>query len=240
MNEEIADAVTRYRGKFVGLATLPMQDMDECLKEFDRAVNVLKLRGAMIFSNIHGRLLDSKEFIPLYEKAAEYTVPLFIHPTTPSSTAGLDEYGLTIIIGLLFDSSLAISRLIFSGILEKVPELKFVLAHLGSTIPFIAARLDIESELLSRFVPGYTLGITSKPSEQFRKVYLDTVSHHGPAYKCALSYPGIDKILLGSDYPYSLWERTVTAIDELDIDQRTKEKIFSENAIKLFGIKLNS
>lgn len=235
-NDAIAEVVARYPDKFAGLAALPMQGPEEARAELERGVKQLGMKGAKIFSNVNGQPLDAPQFWQVYAKAAELDVPLFIHPTLPVAQEGLQEYGLTIIVGLLFDSTLAICRLIFAGVLEKYPELKLILAHLGSTLPYILARLDIESSLLKQFVPSYRLPIERRPSEYFKKVYVDTVSHHRPAYLCAHATCGPGKILLGSDYPYSLWRNTVKAIEELEIPEEDKERIFSGNARSIFKL----
>jgi predicted TIM-barrel fold metal-dependent hydrolase len=236
VNDELAKLTEKYPDKFAAMACLPLKRPEQAVKELERAVNELKLKGAKIFSNVDGKPLDGPEFIPLFAKAAELDVPLFIHPTTPRAREGLQEYGLTIIVGLLFDSTLAVSRLIFSGLLDKYPNLKIILAHLGSTLPYILARLDSESATLKNFIPGYELPISRAPSEYFKLIYMDTVSHHRPAYICAHATSGPEKIMLGSDYPYSRWKETVKAIEELDIPDGDKEKIYAGNVKKLLKL----
>lgn len=236
VNDEIAKMVAKYPAKFDGLAVLPLKVPEQAVAELKRAVTELNLKGAKIFSNVDGKPLDSPEFHPLYEEAQRLDVPLYIHPTTPMAREGLREYGLTIMVGLLFDSTLAVSRLIFSGVMEKYPGLKLILAHLGSTLPYILARLDVESSTLQKFLPGYRLHIPRPPSDYFKRIYMDTVSHHKPAYMCAYATSGPEKIMMGSDYPYSLWKNTVKAIEELEIPKADKEKIYSGNVRQLLKI----
>ena len=235
-NDEIARLVAGYPERFLGLASLPLRAPEEAVGELERAVKSLGLKGAIIFSNVDGKMLDSPDLEPLFAKAVELDVPLFIHPTTPVFKEWVRDYGLTIMVGLLFDSTLALCRLIFSGLLERYPTLKLIVAHLGSTLPYIEGRLDVESGLLGKFVPGYRLGIPKPPSEYVKRIYMDTVSHHRPAYMCAYASSGADKILLGSDYPYSRWQRTVQAVEELPIPEADKEKIFYQNVRNLLKL----
>ena len=236
-NDEIAGLVKKYPQKFIGLANLPLQEPEAAVTELERGVKELDLKGGAIFSNVKGRALDNPEFLPLFAKAAELNIPLFIHPASPRFREGLSEYRLDIIIGFLFDSTLAVTRIIFSGILEKYPTVKLVLVHLGSTLPYILPRLDVESSLMQKFLPNYRLDIQRPPSEYFiRSIYIDTVSHHPPAYICARDTCGIDKILLGSDYPYSLWELTVKAIADLPLPQEEKEMIYAGNLSRLLRL----
>ncbi|MDA4131421.1 MAG: amidohydrolase family protein, partial [Thaumarchaeota archaeon] len=144
---------------------------------------------------------------------------------------------LIIAEGFLFDSTLALSRMIFDGVFDKYPKLKIVLPHLGSVIPYILSRIDIETDRAGDFLENYKSPLHKKFVKYFERVYVDTVSHQGPAYKLAIDTLGIDKILLGSDYPYSLWEKTVTAIENLHLSQKDRESIYSRNANKLLNIK---
>ena len=232
VNDYIAEAVAKHPKRFQGLAVLPLQDVEKGVEELTRAVKKLGLKGAHIFSNVKGRTLDSREFSPLYEKASELDVLLYLHPTKPLSMAGLLDLELMIPVGVLFESSLAMTRLIVRGTLDRFPSLKLALAHLGSTLPYIAGRLDIEG------ISGDRPKISKLPSAYLRDFYVDTVSHHKPAYMCALETCGIDRIILGSDYPYSLWKRTVDAIEELPIPKEDKEKIFFGNARGLLKLSV--
>lgn len=235
-NDQIAEVAHRDPRHFTGLAALPMQVPDAALRELTRAVKDLGLRGAQIFSNVAGKALDAPEFWPVYELAQELDVPIFIHPITPICMTGLTDAALMIGLGFIVDTSLAATRLIFSGVMEKYPGLTMVLAHLGAVLPYIVARLDVESKMMARFVPGFEERLSQPPSAYFKRFYMDTVSHHAPAYYCARATSGAEKIVLGSDYPYSLWERTVEAIDELDIPEAEKEMIFGGNAARLLKL----
>lgn len=236
-NDQIAKVVQADPKHFMGLAALPMQVPDAAVSELDRAVNELHLPGAQIFSNAAGKTLDAPEFWPLYGRAQELDVPIFIHPNTPVCTTGMMDFGLMIMLALPVDTSLAAARLVMSGVMEKYPRLKIVLAHLGAVLPYLIGRFDVNSETLAQISPGYDLRISQPPSVYFKRFYMDTVSHHAPAYYCAHMTSGADKIVLGSDYPYSRWDLAVEAIEELELPQADKEKIYGGNAARLLKLR---
>ncbi|MCJ7654115.1 MAG: amidohydrolase family protein, partial [Dehalococcoidia bacterium] len=145
-NDEMAELVARHPDRFIAAAALPMNNMDAALKEVDRAINDLKLRGVQIFTSIKGKPLDAPEFLPLYQKMAQYDLPIWIHPLkemTEPDYPGEEEskYGLAAIIGWPHATSMAMMRLAASGVLEKYPNLKFITHHGGGTVPYLAGRI---------------------------------------------------------------------------------------------------
>lgn len=235
-NDFLAGVVAKHPKQFQALAVLPLQDAKASRVELERAVKELGLKGAKIFSNVKGKYPDHPDFWPIYELCSQLDVPLYIHPTRPPNVANLMDLGLLLPIGFLFDSSLAVARLIYSQVLEKFPQLKLILAHLGSTLIYLAARLDIEGLISDKERTSARSLLPHPPTHYIKTIYTDTVSHHRPAYYCALETSGPEKIMLGSDYPYSLWNRTVDAIEELDIPREDKEMIYCKNAQRLFKL----
>jgi predicted TIM-barrel fold metal-dependent hydrolase len=142
------------------------------------------------------------------------------------------EYELVQVLGFLLDTSLAMARLIFGGVMERFPKIRFVLPHLGSTLPYVMGRIDTSSGN----IPGSRERLRKPPSEYFREVYLDTVSLHPPALKLACDFHGTDKILFASDRPWWSLQRAVESILDLALPRRDKERIFSENALRLLRI----
>ena len=236
-NDAVAELVSDRPDRFAAFAALPLQDPAVAASELERGVRELGLRGGHLFTNVRGRFLDASEFWPIYEVAEGLDVPLFVHPTTPACLKGSEDWGLMVSVGLLADTTLSASRLVFSGVLERFPKLNFILAHLGATLPYILPRIDIETELDAAFIDDFSVPFDGRPSEHFLRFYVDTVSHHAPAYRCAIDTWGSARILLGSDYPYSRWERTVDAIEELTLPQEQEEQICGANAQQL--LKLN-
>jgi aminocarboxymuconate-semialdehyde decarboxylase len=233
-NDEFGDIVEKHPEHFSALATLPMQDPIGSVEELERAVKDRGLPGAMIFSNVNGRPLDSREFVPIYEKAASLEVPIFVHPTSPINSSYMDEYRLVPILGFGVDTTLAIFRIVFSGIMERIPNLKLVATHTGGVFPYLRGRAEIGFHAYSEC----KLKISKPPSTYLRKIWLDTVCYDEDIIQSSLDYIGEDKMLLGTDYPHQIsdLEFAVKRVRSLDIDEATKNKILGENAMKILNL----
>ncbi|MEE8443256.1 MAG: amidohydrolase family protein, partial [Dehalococcoidia bacterium] len=234
INDDISGLVKAHPGRFVGLATLPFRDMDRALEEMDRAIDKLGLKGIFMCANIAGATLDSPEFDPFFQRANERGIPIFIHPTTPAVGDNFKDYRLSPMLGFVFETSIAITRLILAGTLHRYPNLKLTLAHLGGTIPYLIDRLDF----CYQAYPECRVNIPNPPSEYLKRVYFDSVCFYKPAIMCALAFAGPDKVLLGSDYPHVIGDmkRAIDIIGDLEIPQQDKAKITGENVTKLLGI----
>lgn len=235
INDGIAKSVRKYPKHFQGLAMLPLIDTKLALKELDRAVLDLGFRGMVMLTNVAGKMLDSEFLHPVYERAQQLGVPIFIHPTTPLGAAVMQEWRLAIILGFEFDIVLSAVRLAYAGVLDKFPELNFVISHLGAGIPFLAGRID-----RGYFDP--TCGIkTKKPtSEYLRDLYCDTVSFYQPGLMMAYQFYGAGRMVLGSDFPLIIGDlpAAVPSIEEMPIPKREKERILGENVIQLLKLKV--
>jgi predicted TIM-barrel fold metal-dependent hydrolase len=231
VNDELVDMVRGHPDRFGAFASLALQDPDKAPGELERAVG-LGLHGMMLYSNVAGRSLDEPEFRPVFEVAAALDTAILLHPTLPLSAPSLDAHALVPVIGFLFDTATATLRLIFDGIFERHPDLKLILGHLGSVVPYIIGRIDYESMRL----PGGTGAITGRPSEQIRRLYIDTVSNWPPAYKLAIDFFGPERILFATDHPF--WEMRVAhhALDELELPPGERESIERGNALALLGL----
>jgi aminocarboxymuconate-semialdehyde decarboxylase len=227
-----ADRPTR----FVPLATLPLCDPTASVREFIRAVDQLKMPGAMLFSNINGTGLDDSQFWPLYEAANDRGAVLMIHPTFPLGVEAMTEYWLMPLNGFLFDTTLAASKLVFSGVVRRYPRIRWVLGHLGGTIPFLAERLDRGY----RAFKECRAHIDEPPTAYLRRhFWYDTVNFSQNALMCAIGFAGVDRILAASDYPHMIGSipLMLEAVKALPIADAGKEAILGGNAQKLFGIK---
>lgn len=196
-----------------------------------------------MYTNISGRPLDSPEFYPFYEMAEKYDIPIHLHPTHPPAQGQRKyelEYKLPIIFGWPFEISIAIGRIVFSGLLEKFPNLKIITHHLGGMIPFLEARIDgVSEEGMEEIVDKRIL--SKKPMEYFKKIYYDTATCGSmPALECAHKVIGPDQILFGADYPFGpedaeKWVRqTLHSIQNSELPNDSKNKILGENANRLF------
>jgi len=235
VNDSFAEIQRQYPQKFCPLATLPLQDPQAAADELERAVTQLGLRGAMLFANVNGKPIHHKDYWPLYETAARLDVPLMIHPTSPPGVEAYQEYRTTALVGFLVDTTLAITLLMFEGVLETYPSIKFVLGHLGGTIPYIAERIDRGYEAY----PEVRKNISHKPSFYFkRNCYYDTVAFEPNALQFAINFAGADHVLLGSDYPHQIgnMQKAVQVIEELPIADGVRQAALGENAKRLLKV----
>jgi len=200
VNDAFAQVVRERGPRFAALATLPLCDPAASAAELRRAMTELGFAGAMLFSNVNGVPLADARFEPLYAEADRLGAVLHIHPTNPVSVTGMTEYWLTALVGFLFDSSLAAAHLVFAGVPERYPCIRFVLGHLGGAIPYIAERLDRGW----RAFPDCREHITRAPSEYLRDFYFDTVNFDPAALRLAVDFAGADHVLAGSDYPHMI------------------------------------
>jgi len=234
VNESFAKIVDDRPDRFAALATLPLNDPEASVAELKYAFDELGFRGVMLFSNINGISLSDQRFWPLYEKADQLNAAFYIHPSFPVGVEAMTDYWLMPLIGFPFDTTLAAAKLVFSGVVEKFPRIKWVLAHLGGAIPYLAERLD----------RGYFAfkecreHISEPPSEYLKNFYYDTVNFDARALQLAIDFAGAHHLVAGSDYPHRIGslEQMVSSIEKLDISSHEKADIFSENATRLLGL----
>ena len=235
VNDSFAEVQRQYPQKFCPLATLPLQDPQAAADELERAVTKLGLRGAMLFANVNGQPIHHREYWQLYETAARLDVPLMIHPTSPPGVEAYQEYRTTALVGFLVDTTLSITLLMFEGVLEKFPTLKFVLGHLGGTIPYIAERIDRGYEAY----PEVRKNISQKPSFYFkRNCYFDTVAFEPNALQFAINFAGADHVLLGSDYPHQIgdMDKAVKVVENLPVAEDVCQAVLGGNATRLLKL----
>jgi aminocarboxymuconate-semialdehyde decarboxylase len=237
-NDGIAEVIRRYPNRFIGLASVPIKDKIKSLDELNRAINELGFKGVCISSNIGGIPLDSEYLWPFYKKVVEMDIPIFVHPGFPLGADQMKDYGLGPIIGFELDLILAQARLIYGGVLEEFPTLKFIFSHLGGGTPFLKERIENGFEF-GKTVPDKKPRISKQPSYYLELLYFETVSFYKPAIMCAIQCSGVEKILFGTDYPlYPLGDipNSIKIIKEIDLCRADKEKILGENAKRLFKI----
>ena len=233
-NDGFGEIVEKHPDRFTALATLPLQEPEESVAELERAVGECGLRGAMLLSNVDGDPLDSERFMPIFEKAVELDVPLYIHPTSPINHAAMDDYRLVPILGFGVDTTIAVLRLIFSGVMKRLPRLKLVASHLGGVYPFLRGRIDTGFHAY----PECKINISEPPSEYLKKVWMDSIIYDNDVFMSAYAFSGPDKIMMGSDFPHQIGdlEHAVDRIRKLDIGDDEKEKILGGNAAELLKL----
>ncbi len=234
VNDAFADVVRRYPGRFAALATLPLNDPAASADELERAMRTLGLPGAMVFSNVNGVALSDDRYLPLWQRADELGAVIHVHPTNPVGVEAMTEFWLMPLVGFLLDTTLAAASLVFRGIPEMYPRIRWVLSHLGGTIPYLVERLDRGFEAFREC----RVHIDRPPSDYLRRFYYDGVNFDPAALELAVRFAGADRILAGSDYPHRvgslpLMKETVRAAD---LKPAEREAIMGGNAARLLGL----
>jgi aminocarboxymuconate-semialdehyde decarboxylase len=234
VNDAFADVIARKHGRFTALATLPLNDPPASVVEFERATRQLGLPGAMLFSNINGVALADQRFWPLYEAANDQAAVLYIHPTNPVNVEAMTEYWLMPLVGFLFDTTLAAANLVFSGVVERFPRIRWALTHLGGAIPYLVERLDRGFHAFD----DCRAHISKPPSEYLKHFYYDTVNFNPRAIELAISFAGVEHILAGSDYPHQIGSipKMLESIRTLRLSETDQAAILAGNAAKLLGL----
>jgi len=232
LNDFVAAIAAEHPTRFFGLCVLPLQDMRASLAELDRSVQKLGMKGILLYTNLAGRFPDEPEFRPLFARAVELDVPILLHPSKPVTTEFVKGYEMTSSLGNMFDNTIALTRIIMSGLLDEFPNLKLVCPHLGGTLPYIVGRLDHQTRVLKRG-PTY---LTRSPSEYLKGIWLDVVSPLPLAIKFAHDFMGADRLLFSSDHPWVEPAVIIDCVTAAGLSTGDQEKIFSGNARKLFRL----
>ena len=241
-NDAIAGIARRHPKRFIGFFTLPTCDVKVSLDELERSVNELGLKGFGCFANLNGQALDREELFPIYERLAKYKLPVYIHPTAPLATeaTGIDIMP-TLIFGWAFDSTVAMTRLVYGHVLERFPEINFVVADVGGVLAFFAQRaINIYSGRTEEIRQRY--GLKENPLDSFRRFYVDTADHPASTLRCVKDFFGAKRMVLGTNYPYGpeegclLVKNSLKAIDGLELAAAEKAKVLGGNAARILGI----
>jgi aminocarboxymuconate-semialdehyde decarboxylase len=229
MNDATAKIVRTHPDRFIGIGSLPLENIDASLEELDRMTAELGMKGVMIGSNVAGTQLNHERFEPIWAKVDALRLPVFEHPMFPPNI-GKEEFELPLRLGFVFDTTTCATRLIYSGVFERYPNFPYIMAHTGGTLLMLLERLD----------NGYRLFedcrkyISKLPSEYAKKLYYDTASFYAPSLMMAHTVVGPDRILFGSDEP--LIGADTSLVEGLPISADDKAKIVGGNAARLFGI----
>ena len=234
-NDAVYDITRRYPGRFLGSAILPTKDVDAALKEMERCVKELGFVCWHTHSNLGGASLEEERFLPLFEKAAELGVYIYLHPNIPEMPQ-LYKYGFTMAgpgAGFTVDTMLTVLKLIVCGVFDKVPATRMVVGHFGEAIPFLMDRIDNRMN----FLPNPALINKEKPSYYFQhNIQVSTSGNMSPeAFECTKKVFGIDNIMFGSDYAFEDPKEMVDFVKTLDITKEEQDKLFFKNAEKLMN-----
>jgi aminocarboxymuconate-semialdehyde decarboxylase len=234
INDAFARVVREKKGRFTSLATLPLNDPAASVAELERAMKDLGMPGAMVFSNVNHVALADEMYAPLWKRADELGALIYIHPTDPAGVEAMLDYWLMPLVGFLMDTTLAAAKLVFSGVVDRHPRIRWVLTHMGGATPYLAERFDRGY----RAFEDCRRNITKPPTEYLKDFYYDTVNFNPDAVKFAISFAGVDHILAGSDYPHQIGSipLMLETIEALGLDEASKRKILGENAARLLHL----
>ena len=233
VNDSYAELIAKHPKRFKGFASIPMDAPDAALRELHRTIDELKLNGVILLSNIGGKALTSPEYRSFFEEANRMKLCIFLHPMIPAQSDAFREYVLGPIIGFPFDTSLAVARMCYDGMLAEFPDIRWIVGHLGGAVPYLMERMDNGY----RDFPECRAKIDQLPSFYLKRLYYDTVSFSPHTLTMARNMVGADRMVMGSDYPHLLGsiDRAVSSIESLDIREEEKEGIFSGTALKILN-----
>jgi predicted TIM-barrel fold metal-dependent hydrolase len=227
--------IKKYPGRFMGYAALAPKAPEDAADELERAVKDLGFIGWNTHSNYGDSYLDDERYRPILERAERLDVPVYLHPTVPAIPQ-VRTYGFAIAgspFGFGMETAMCMMRLIYSGIFDRYPKLKIILGHLGEVLPFLMKRIDWA--YVRPYDPAARPAISKKPSEYLKSNVFVTTSgnYYEPAFMCTREAFGIEKIILGTDYPYEDTEEGLQFIEGLPIGREEKEMIYFHNARRL-------
>ncbi len=233
-NDELAELLEKYPDKFLGaVACLPWNNIEAALKEIDRTIIQMRFKGIQVTTRVKGESLDLPKFRPIFELMAEYDLPIWIHPT-PNDKLDPDAG----VFSWPFETAMAMYYLVTSGIFNEFPDIKFITHHCGSMVPTFAKR----TKWIMAAAPRKN-DMVRNPEEHFRKFYNDTALYgNTDALMLGYAYFGVDHLLFATDAPlgprYGLTSETITSIEEMNIPEADKKKIFTQNAVNLLKMAI--
>ncbi len=233
VNDSYAELIAKHPRRFKGFASIPMDAPDAALKELHRALDELKLNGVILLSNIHGNPLTAPAYRPFFEEANRMKLCILLHPMLPANSEPFREYVLGPIIGFPFDTTLAVARMCYDGLLRDFPDIRWIIAHIGGAVPYLMERMDNGF----RDFAECRVKIDQLPSTYLKRLYYDTVTFSAYNLNLARDLVGTDHLVMGSDYPHLLGsiERAVTSIESLNIPQHEKQRIFEGTALSILN-----
>jgi aminocarboxymuconate-semialdehyde decarboxylase len=235
-NDHIAETVSRHPNRFIGIGTVPLQDVERAIGEMERCMKELQMPGLEIGTNINGKNIGDPEFFPFYEAAEKLGCALFIHPWDMMGEAQMTKYWLPWLVGMPAETSRAICSMIFGGVLEKFPKLRIAFAHGGGSFPFTIGRIEHGFNVRPDLV---AIDNDKNPRDYIGKFWIDSLVHDPAAMRYIVDLMGEDNICLGSDYPFPLGEhRPGELIESMNFSESVKEKLLFKNGMDWLGKKV--
>ena len=252
-NDAMAELCAQHPARFPGfVAAVALDDVDAALKEAERAIKSLDARGVQVFTNIAGHPLDEARFAPMFAAMAAHDLPIWLHP---ARTAGMPDYAaeqksrfeMWWCFGWPYETSVAMARLVFSGVFDRHPQLKIITHHLGGgMIPFFDGRIGAGMEVLGQRTSDEDYskvlsGLKRPHLDYFHEFYADTALFGaGNGLSCGLDFFGADHVVFATDAPLGPIAKTIKAVDNLALDEPARAKIMSGNAARLMRLDLGA
>ena len=233
MNDTFAQAQRAHPDRIRWFCSLPWQHAELAIAELERATSAGAI-GVMVLANIGGMHLTDPALAPVWKAIDERALPVLVHPSAPPGSAelGMQEYQLTAPIGFTFDTTLAVSRMIYDGFFDRHERLKIIAAHGGGALPFVIGRLDQCWEN----IPAAAARTRLKPSDYARQIYADAVVFRQDALEMAVSVFGSDNVMYGSDYPHTIGD-PIGCLARVDaLADGVRGRVRGGNAARVFGL----
>ncbi len=255
-NDGMAELVTKHPDRFPGfVASLPMNNPEAALEEIDRAIMALGATGVQIFSNVNGRPLDEPDFAPIFEKMAQANLPIWIHPTRPPEFADYksekkSKHEIWWVFGWPYESSVAMTRILFAGYFDRWPNLRIIIHHMGGMVPHFAGRIgggldQLGSRTDDEDLKVHLRRLKMRPYDYYKMFYGDTALFGAKhAMECGLAFFGADRVLFGTDMPFDpekgtgFIRETIRCLEEMDLSDEDRKKIYEGNARKFLRLRL--
>lgn len=234
VNDGIAAFVARRPDRFAGLGTVALQDPDAAVRELERAVKELDLKGVQVLTNVNGDELSHPRNEPFWRKAEELGVLVMIHPNGFTEGRRFTNYYFSNVIGNPLETTVALHHLIFDGVLERHPDLKILAVHGGGYLPAYSGRID-HAWSARKDSHG---DLPKPPTTYLRKVYFDSVVFTPHQLEYLVKLYGADKIVMGTDYPYDMadYDPVQHVVGTEALSEAEVAKVAGETALKLLGI----
>jgi len=253
-NDGLAELCQNHPSHFPAfIASMPMNNVEACVREAERAIRDLGAKGIQVFTNVLGKPLSAPEFRPLFQVMAKHDLPVWIHPIrgpqfSDYATEKSSENEIWFTFGWPYETTACVTRLIFSGIYDELPRLKIITHHMGGMVPFYAGKIDLGFDQIFH---GKTdenpvarkAGLKKRPAEYYRMLYADTsLNGSAPATRCGHAFFGTSHCLFATDAPFDaeqgrmLIRETINAVNSLEITATEKARIFAGNARSLLNL----
>ncbi len=252
-NDSLAETCRRYPDHFpTFIASLPMNNVPATLTEIDRAVGDLGARGIQVFTNVAGKPLSAPEFRPIFQRMAQHDLPVWIHPMRGPNfpdyaSEQASENEIWFMFGWPYETTACLTRLIYSGLLDELPDLKIITHHMGGMIPFFHGKISLTFSQIfygtsERGPLAEKAGLKLRPVDYFKMLYADTALGEVAPTRCGHDFFGTNKCVFATDAPFdaeqghALIRKTIDAVNALEISTTERDAIFQGNAKKLLRL----